>query len=676
MADVAHTRTLVFAGHRGAGKTTLIERILADTKQIDRMGDVDAGTTHGDYLDEEKAHKFTVSLKLLHTEYEDHRFYLVDVPGYLDLQGELEAALRAVDTVLIVVDATAGVSVGAVRAWRRAEAQGLPRAIFVTRLDKENTNFVTCLTDIQSTFGDKCVPVVLPIGREDQLSGVYNLLEGGEAPADVQGDADALREQLIERAAEGTDALTEKYLEEGELSAADVAAGLKAGILSGTVVPVLCGSAVTGAGIRALLDFAASSLPSPADRGTVEAVNGETGTDVAPDPNAPFSALVFKNLADPFLGNLTLMRVMSGTLKADTGFTNITKGQKERIGHILLLQGKEQTHLATAGPGDVIAVAKLKHTSTGDTLGDGEFAAQFKPIAFPHPVVKLAIDPVARADEDKIMEALHKIVAEDPTLRVERNRETGEDLILGMGDMHLKLVTERLKTRYRVDATTRRPKIAYKEAIKKTTSARYRHKKQTGGKGQFGEVELEISPLPSDQHFEFVNDIRGGVIAGGFIPAVEKGVRERMERGVVAGYPVVNVKCRLYDGMQHTVDSSEMAFKLAGSHAFRLACESNAMCLLEPIVNVEVQVPDELMGEINGLLTTKRGRIQGMDTTAYGQVIQAQMPEAEMIGFNAELRSHTAGRGTYEMQFSHYEEVPGQVAEKIIADAKVKKDED
>lgn len=676
MADVAHTRTLVFAGHRGAGKTTLIERLLADTKQIERMGDVDAGTTHGDYLDEEKAHKFTVSLKLLHLEHAGHRLYLLDAPGYVDLQGELEAGLRAADTVVIVIDATAGASIGAIRAWRRAKALGMPRIMFITRLDKEHADYLKTLADLQATFGDQCVPVVLPVGTEHGLADVYSLLDGGDPPADVQGDVETLREQLIERVAEATDALTEKYLEEGELSAEDVATGLRTGILNGAVVPVLCGSGATGVGVQALVEFVERELPSPADRGTVSAINGDTSVDVEPDPNGTFSALVVKKMADPFLGHLTVFRVMSGTLKADTGFTNVTKGEKERVGHLLVLQGKEQKQVDAAGPGDVVAVAKLKHTSTGDTIGDATVTWQFTPIMFPEPVVKLAIDPVARADEDKIMEALHKIADEDPTLRVERNRQTGEDVIAGLGDMHLQIVTERLKARYHVEARTRKPKIAYKEAIQRTTSARYRHKKQTGGKGQFGEVELEISPLPTDQAFEFVNDIRGGVIAAGFIPAVEKGVIERMARGVIAGYPIVNVKCRLYDGMQHNVDSSEMAFKLAGSHAFRLACEENKMCLLEPIMDVDVSVPDEMMGEINGLLTTKRGRIQGMEPGEYGQIINAQMPEAELIGFNAELRAQTAGRGTYTVRFSHYDTVPSQVAEKVIADSKVAAAED
>lgn len=672
-------RNVGLIGHGGTGKTSLVEHILNRAGKTSRVGTIDAGNTVGDYLEEEVARKFTISLKAMHADWQKNRIYVVDNPGYADFVAEMVASLSVLDSALLLVDGVAGIEVGTISNWRCCEKNNLPRAIFINKLDKEHSDFYKVLASLQENFGNSCLPFTIPVGKEAGLKGVVNLwktIDESEAPEEARDKFSEYREKLIEAAAESDDELTEKYLEEGTLSEEEIAGGLKKGIVSGAIVPVLCGAGEPGIGVRELLDFIVDCLPSPLDMPPREAKT-KGGEEIAlqADPSAPLAAHVFKTMTDPYIGQLTFFRVISGTVKADVGFYNANKGVQERIGNMFIMQGKEQTPVGSVGPGEIAAVPKLKSTSAGDTLCDEKKQLTFEPIEFPEPMVRFAVKPKSRADEDKIMTALHRLAEDDPTFKAYRNRETREEIIAGMGDLHLNVVMDRLKNKFNVSAETTLPRIAYKETIKGTTSARYRHKKQSGGRGQFGEVEIEVSPQERGEGFEFVDKIVGGVISKNFIPSVQKGVVEALERGILAGYPVVDVKVRLYDGKMHTVDSSDIAFKIAGSMALQQAAGKTQMGLLEPIMEAEVVVPEEFMGDVTGDFNSKRGRILGMEAGPHGQVIRVMVPEAEMLNYSAEIRSITGGRGNYTMKFSYYEEVPAHIAQKIIEEAKKEKEE-
>jgi elongation factor G len=677
--EVKDVRNLGLVGHGGTGKTSLVGRLLNKSGKTSRVGSIDAGNTVGDYLEEEIARKFTISLKLMHMDWKKTRVYMVDNPGYADFVAEMVASLSALDSALLLVDGNAGIQVGTISAWRCCEANNLPRAIFINKLDKEHSDFYSVLASLQSTFGASCIPFCLPLGAEDKLKGavsIWNMSDASQAPEEVRERFDEYREKLIEAAAETDDDLTEKYLEEGTLTNEEIAKGLRAGIGSGDIVPVLCGSAETDAGMNELLDFIVECLPSPLDV-AARSVKGKDGAEVElkADPSAPLAAHVFKTMTDPYIGQLTYFRVFSGTVNAEKGFYNANNGVHERIGSLLVMQGKEQTSVDSVGPGEIAAVPKLKSTSAGDTLCDKKQDLLFDNIEFPEPMVRLSVKPSSRADEDRIMSALHRIAEDDPTFKAYRNQETGEEIIAGMGDLHLNVIMDRLKNKYNVSADTSLPKVAYKETIKGSTTARYRHKKQSGGRGQFGEVEIELSPKGRGEGFEFVNKIVGGVISRNFIPAVQKGAIERLQRGVIAGYPVVDVKVRLFDGKMHSVDSSDMAFQIAGSMAIKQAASQVEMGLLEPIMEAEVVVPEEFMGDITGDFNSKRGRVLGMEPGPHGQIIRVIVPEAEMLNYSAELRSVTGGRGTFTMQFSRSEEVPTHIAQKLIEKAQKEKEE-
>jgi elongation factor G len=677
--DVKDVRNLGLVGHGGTGKTTLVEHILSKSGKTSRVGAIAAGNTVGDYLQEEIARKFTISLKLTHTDWKKTRIYIVDNPGYADFTAEMVASLSVLDSAIILVDGLAGIEVGTINCWRRCEKNNLPRAFFVNKLDKEHSDFFKVVDSLQRSFGSSCIPFTVPVGKEASLKGVASLWrvsEESQLPAEVRDTFSEYREKLIEAAAETDDKLTEKYLEEGALSEEDLAAGLRRGIASGSIIPILCGAGEKDMGLEELLDFIVDCLPSPLDvpARVVKNKKGEK-VELKPDPAGALAARVFKTMTDPYIGQLTYFRVFSGTVKADVGFHNANKGAHERIGNLLIMQGKEQTGVDSVGPGEVAAIPKLKVTSVGDTLCNENNPLMFGPIDFPEPTVRLSVKPQSRADEDRIMQALNRIAEEDPTFRVYRNIETKEEIIAGMGDLHLNVIMERLKNKFNVSAETALPKISYKEAVKGKASARYRHKKQTGGRGQFGEVELEISPKSRGEGFEFEDDISQGVISKNFIPAVERGAVEALDRGILAGFPVVDVKVRLYDGMMHTVDSSEMAFKIAGSMAVQKAASQIEMCLLEPVMDVEVLVPEEFMGDITGIFNSKRGRILGMESTPHGQLIRVAVPEAEMLNYSTELRSVTGGRGTFTMKFSRYEEAPAHIVQKIIEQAKKAKEE-
>jgi elongation factor G len=678
--DVKDIRNVGLIGHGGTGKTSLVERILNQTGKSSRMGSIDAGNTVGDYLDEEIARKFTIALKLMHTDWNKARIYIVDNPGYADFVGEMAASLAVLDSALMLVDGAAGVEVGTITSWRYCDKYRLPRAVFVNKLDKEHTDFVGTLASLQQSFGDFCIPFTLPVGKEAGLKAVVSLWktdDESQVAEEARAGFSKYREKLVEAAAEADDALTEKYLEEGGLSPEEIAIGLRKGISSGTIIPVLCGAGEKGVGVKELLDFFVDCMPSPPDVPPAKAKNKKGDyEEIKPDASGPLAAHVFKTMTDPYIGQLTYFRVFSGTLRADGGFYNANKETQERVGNLFIMQGKEQTSVDSVGPGEIGAIPKLKVTEAGDTMCDSNHPLIFDPIDYPEPMVRFSVRPQSRADEDKIMQALHRIANEDPTFKVYRHGETGEEIIAGMGDLHLNVIMDRLKNKYNVSAETALPRVPYKETIKGKASARYRHKKQSGGRGQFGEVELEITPKERGGGFEFEDDIFGGVISKNYIPAVEKGVVEALDRGIVAGYPVVDVKVRLYDGMMHSVDSSELAFKIAGSQAVQKAASQTQMVLLEPLMEVEVLVPEEFMGDITGIFNSKRGRILGMESSPHGQVIRVMVPEAEVLNFSTELRSITGGRGSYTMKFSHYEEVPAHIAPKIIEQAKKEKEEE
>jgi len=667
--EVKDVRNLGLIGHGGTGKTSLVERLLNKTDKTTRVGSIEAGNTVGDYLEEEIARKFTISLKLMHMDWKKTRVYVVDNPGYADFVAEMVASLSVLDSALLLVDGNAGIQVGTINAWRCCDANNLPRTFFINKLDKEHSDFYAVLASLQSTFGASCIPFCLPLGAEDKLKGavsIWNISDASQAPEEVREQFDEYREKLIEAAAETDDDLTEKYLEEGTLTNEEIAKGLRAGIGSGDIVPVLCGSAETDAGMDELLAFLVECLPSPLDAAP-RSLKGKDGAEV--------ELKVFKTVTDPYIGQLTYFRVFSGTVSAEKGFYNANNGVHERIASLLVMQGKEQTSVGSVGPGEIAAAPKLKSTSAGDTLCDKKQDLLFDKIEFPEPMVRLSVKPRSRADEDRIMSALHRIAEDDPTFKAYRNRETREEIIAGMGDLHLSVIMDRLKNKYNVSADTSLPKVAYKETIKGSTTARYRHKKQSGGRGQFGEVEIELSSKGRGEGFEFVNKIVGGVISRNFIPAVQKGATERLQRGIIAGYPVVDVKVRLFDGKMHSVDSSDMAFQIAGSMAIKQAASQVEMGLLEPIMEAEVVVPEEFMGDITGDFNSKRGRVLGMEPGPHGQIIRVLVPEAEMLNYSPELRSVTGGRGTFTMQFSHYEEVPAHIAQKLIEETKKEKEE-
>jgi elongation factor G len=677
--EVKDIRNVGLVGHGGTGKTSLVERILHETGKTSRIGTIAAGNTVGDYLDEEISRKFTIALKLMHADWQKSRIYIIDNPGYADFVGEMAASLSVLDSALMLVDGTAGIEVGTITSWRYCDKYHLPRAIFVNKLDKEHSDFYRILASLQESFGPSCIPFAIPVGKETNLKGaapLWKTADDSKLPQDVRDRFAEFREKLVEAAAETDDALTEKYLEEGALTEEETAAGLKKGIASGAIIPVLCGAGEKGIGVKELLDFIIDCLPSPLDVPVRKAKNkkGEY-EEVRPETSAPLAAYVFKTMSDPYIGQLTYFRVFSGTVRADGSFYNANKESQERIGNLFIMEGKEQTSVDSVGPGEIAAIPKLKVTEAGNTMCDSNHPLMFDPIQYPEPMVRLSVKPLSRADEDRIMQALNRIANEDPTFKVYRNAETKEEIIAGMGDLHLNVIMDRLKNKFNVSAGTALPKVAYKETIKGKASARYRHKKQSGGRGQFGEVELEISPKSRGEGFEFEDDIFGGSISKNYVPAVEKGVVEALERGIMAGFPVVDVKVRLYDGMMHTVDSSEMAFKIAGSQAVQKAASQTQMALLEPVMEVEVLVPEEFMGDITGIFNSKRGRILGMENSPHGQIIRVAVPEAEILNFSTELRSITGGRGSFSMKFSHYEEVPSHIVQRIVDQAKKEKEE-
>ena len=685
-------RNIGLISHQGAGKTSLAEAMLFVSGSIDRLGRVDDGTASLDYDPEEQRRKISISTALAHADWKDHRINIVDMPGYFDFVGEVKAGLRVVDSVAVVIDAVGGFEVGTELAWRYAGELDLPRMVIVNKMDRENANWEGVLATLTELFGDKVVPLTLPIGREQGFRGVVDLLTGkactfatdgsgqmtiGEIPAEMAADCQAALERLTEKCAEADDELTMKYLETGELSRADMAAGLAAATNAGLMVPVVACSALRNLGAQVVLDSIIAAMPAPNLRPAAAGTNPRTGEPAERQPAEaePFSALVFKTMADPYVGRLTLFRVFSGVLRSDSHCYNSGRQRTERIGQVYVPRGKQQDPVDQVAAGEIAAVAKLQETTTGDTLCEEANPITYPAIDFPSPVYSVAVRPKSKGDEEKIGSGMARLIEEDPTVTVKRDAETAQMLVSGMGELQLDILTERLKRKFGVEVTLTTPRMPYRETVRGAVKAQGRHKKQSGGRGQFGDIWIEMEPLESGQGFEFVDKIFGGSVPRQYIPAVEKGMREALVEGVVAGYPVTDLRVTLYDGSYHAVDSSEMAFKIAASLAFKKAAAEARPVLLEPIVIIEVMVPDNYMGDVIGDLNKKRGRILGMEPSGRMQVVKAQVPQGEVARYAIDLRSLTQGRGTFQMEFSHYEEVPGNIAEGVIEKARKAREE-
>jgi elongation factor G len=681
-------RNVVLLGHGGCGKTSLSEALLYLAGVTDRLGRADAGTTVSDSSPDEIERQCSISAALLPFEWKECKINLLDAPGYADFIGEAAAAMRAADGALLVLDATAGVEVQTERLWEIARQRKMPVLLIVNRLDKEHSDFARAVEGASQALGAKVVPVAVPIGSQQEFRGVVDLLgqralvhSDGKVsqqpvPAEVEQAVARARERVIEAAAEADDALTEKYLEQGGLSDEETARGLRQAVLSGSVVPAVPAAAIAASeaivGVDLIADCIVTVLPSPADRPPVVGTDPKTQKEETrkPSPEEPMCALVFKTLADPFAGRLTMFRCLSGTVHSDSNALNTTRNSKERVGQIFVPRGKGQEAVPMLGAGDIGVVAKLRDTLTGDTLCDEQKPIVLAGIEFPEPTLFFAIYPRSKGDEDKVSSGLHRLMEEDPTLRVSIEPQTHETLLAGMGDLHLEVTASRLKRKFNVEVETRAPRVPYRETIRAAAKARGRHKKQTGGRGQFGDVWVEIEPLEHGAGLEFVDKIVGGAVPRNYIASVEKGIREAAERGVLAGYPLSDFRARLYDGSYHSVDSSDLAFKIAGSLALQNAVPEARPVLLEPIMEVEVNVPDAYMGDVIGGLNSKRGRVLGVEPSGNSQKVRCHVPQSEIFGYATQLRSMTGGRGSYSMGFSHYEEVPDHAAQAIIEAAK------
>jgi len=685
--ETAKIRNVGLAGHGTGGKTSLAEALLFTAGATNRHGRVEDGTTVLDFDEDEIKRGITISSAVATLEWKGHKVNVLDTPGFGNFLADTKTCLRVVDTTVIVVPAPSGVQVQTDKVWSYATEYGQARVIFLSKMDRERADFARAVEDVRKNLTAKAVPVQIPMGREAGFEGVVDLLrlravrypadgsgKGKEedVPANLKAEAEAARAALLEAIAEADDQLLEKYLESGELSEAEARAGLRKGLAAGALVPILCGAATRAMAVQPLLDFLVEACPSPADMPPPEAVDPKGQKTPCPaTEGGPLAAQVYKTVADPFAGKVTMFRVYSGVFRSDATVLNSSKGVKERIGQVVLLRGKTQTPVEAVVAGDLGAVVKLKETGTGDTLTDEKAGLKLPPLSFPHPVITCAIEPKAKGDEDKMGAGLARLREEDPTLHVRFDPQTRETVISGMGKAHLEVVVERLKRKFGVDVLLKTPRVPYKETIKaRVREVQGRHKKQTGGRGQFGDCWIHLEPLPRGGGFEFVNEVVGGAIPRNFIPAVEKGIVETMERGVLAGNPVVDVRVTLYDGSTHSVDSSELAFKLAGRLAFRKAVQSARPTILEPVMHVEVVAPDDCMGAINGDLNGRRGRVLGMEGRGRNQAVKAQVPLAEMLDYDSKLRSLTGDRGDYTMEFSHYDEVPAHLQEKIIAEAK------
>ena len=677
---VEKVRNIAVIGHGSSGKTSLTAAFLFNAGATSRLTKVEKGNTVTDYDPEEIERKITINSALCFLDWNDHKINIIDCPGYTNFLWDTRASLRAVDAGALLVCGVAGVEVGTEKVWEMLAEFKLPRIIIINKLDRENSNFKRTLESIHQFFGRKAVPIQIPIGEEKNFSGVVDLIkkkayiyekdESGklreeEIPSDLKEKAEKRIEELTEMVAEDDEQLMEKYFEKGELTPEELSSGLRRSVLNQQLFPIFVSSAILNIGTQPILDGILNILPSPLERGEIK---GEDGS-VKPSLDAPFSSLIFKTISDPYTGRISLMRVFSGKINPDSTVINSSRDRDEKLGGLFFLQGKEQIPAGQAKIGDLVATAKLKESLTGDTLCVKGASVRFIPIKFPEPSISFAIEPKTRADEDRISQAIHRVTEEDPTVKIERDSETNELIISGNGQLHVEIITDRLRKRYNVNVELKPPKIPYKETIKGRSDVQGKYKKQTGGRGQYGDVKIKMEPMARGKDFEFEDDIFGGAIPKNYIPSIEKGIREAKKKGVLAGYPAVDFKVILYDGSYHEVDSSDIAFKIAASMAFKKAMKEARPTLLEPIMNVEVYSPDAYMGDIMGNLNGRRGRVQGMEQKGNLRIIKAQVPMAEMLDFEPTLTSITGGRGSFLMEFSHYEEVPSHIQQKIINEA-------
>ena len=684
--DIQQIRNVGIIAHGGAGKTTLAEALLFNAKATDRMGKVDDGSSNFDYDPEEIRRKITINTSFHHYAWDKVEVTLADTPGYINFEADTRSCLKVLDGAVLLVNAVSGVEVQTEKMWSLARAADVPVIAFVSKMDRERADPAKAVEEIADILKVPAVPVQLPIGKEAEFRGVIDLFrmkamvykgDTGdftlqEIPADLAADASSAREKLVESCAESDDALIEKFLEGTALTDEEIRAGFRAGVRAMRFLPVLYGSALRNIAIQPVLDLVNFALPDPSYRGEVEGTSPKKKVaEKRPiSASAPFSAQVFKTLADPYAGKLSIFKIFSGTLTPDMSPLNSSKDAVERIGQILRLEGKKQKALGSASAGEIVAVAKFKETSTGDTLCDPK-----APIVFERPspleaVISFAVRPKTRNDEDKLGSSLSRMIEEDPTLRFRKDPQTNEFILAGMGETHVEVAVEKLKRVYGVEVELRTQKIAYLETLKGKAEAQGKHKKQTGGRGQYGDCWIRLEPQPRGKGFEYVDGIVGGSIPRQYIPAVEKGIVERMGKGVIAGYPVVDVKATVFDGSFHNVDSSEMAFKIAGSLAFKKAALAAKPVLLEPIAEMEVVIPEENVGDIIGDLNGRRGRVLGVDALGKSQIVRCQVPLAEVLRYSSDLRSITSGRGQFTMKVSHYEEIPAVIAEKVISESK------
>jgi elongation factor G len=673
-------RNVALVGHRGSGKTSINEALLFTAGAINRLGSVADGTTVSDSAADEKSREMSISAGLSSFRWEDRKINLIDTPGDPSFVADALAALRVCEGAVFVVNGVMGAEVTTSRLWERAAELGLARILFVNMLDRERADFFRSLESLKSAFGQHVVATEIPIGAEHEIEGVIDLIDmkayryDGEArdncseipiPEELAAQAQEMREKLMDEVAEVSDELMERYLEGEEISHDETVAALKTGVTEGHLFPVTCGAATRNLGINRLLDAFVDDLPSPAKKGAIE-VDGQT---LEPDESAGMVAFVFKTLADPYAGRINLFRVYQGVVKHDSQVINCRTHGKERIGQLLVPQGKDSEHADEFGAGDIGAVAKLKETHAGDVLADKVVEVPLRLPPMPRPVMAFAIEAKAKGDEDKVGQALRRLQEEDPTIDFHRDDQTGEQILAGISQIHVEVIVDRMKERFGAEVELHQPHVPYREAIKGSAKAHARYKKQTGGRGQFADCHIEIEPLAQGEGFEFVNAIKGGVIPGGFIPAVEKGVREAMVSGVVAGFPVQDIKVRLFDGQHHSVDSSEMAFKIAGSMAFKDAMENAQACLMEPIMTITVTVPEESVGDVIGDLNSRRGRPLGMEPKGTVTEVKAEVPMAEMLSYAPDLRAITGGQGEFTMELARYEEIPAHIAQSVVQEA-------
>jgi elongation factor G len=680
-------RNVVILGHGGAGKTSLVEAMLFNTGAVTRLGHVDDGTSVADWDDEERRRKMSINASLIPCEWQGHKLNVMDTPGYMDFIGEVISAVRVADAAVVVLDSVGGVEVGTEQVWHRADEQKLPRLVFVNKMERENVRYAGVVDQVRDKFGVAAVPLQLPIGSQAEFKGVVDLLTqkaylGDKAteapiPADLADDVEAARMALVEAAAEGQDELMEKYFEEETLSEEEIMRGLRARIARGDLVLVLCGSAAMNIGTLRLMQSMVDLLPSPVDAAPYAAINPATQAKVQleGDAGGSLAALVFKTMADPYVGKLSFFRVYSGTIESDSRAYNVRAGSEERLGQLYIMRGKEQFPVTRIPAGDIGAVTKLSETQTGDTLCDRGTPLQMEPATYPSPLYSVAITPKTKADAAKMSPTLTRLSEQDPTLTWRQDTSTRETILSGMGDTHINVAVRRMEETFALGLETAVPRVPYLETITRPASAQYRHKKQTGGAGQFAEVHLRVEPLERDTGFQFAWEVVGMNVSKTFGPSIEKGIKSVLTQGVIAGYPVVDVKAAVYDGKEHPVDSKDIAFQIAGREGFKLAVKQAGPVLLEPIYKYTITVPGEYMGEVLSGLNTRRAQVLGMDNVGDNSIVTALVPLAEMQRYVSDLRSITQGRGVFSLEFSHYQQVPGHLTDKIMAEAQQETEE-